>query len=445
MAEHLIPIAISSELDVTGEERIHVANKVDGYTEEERPYYVAIVGDLGDGYTGSPVDYTYTVIGAVAPYVVTLVGGTLVAGTTMDTLGHITGVRTTVGTYNWTVRVTDVNGKTDDLDDTSITGIAPPTLSFPSFTYYGPVGTMTSGTPITLIYNSTLAVTSDRGLVLASRSLTNDLAISDFNPVTGLYSFATITGFIPDMTTGNAVQKIAISADGEWVYSISSDDSKIYVLQRTGPGAYTTVTEFNTDFGLTGQILGISAIVLSPDETRLAVVANEGVHKVSTYAIDESGGLTFEATSSVGAADNASCYRLDWVGRYIVHEDYNPLGVMRILDADNDLAVVASLTGAQERLIGFSADGSYLYTVGNLTPYNLRAYQFDGSSLVGVTTLATNEAPTHGSRLSMSRIYLSYTGASDCYVYSVDGADFSLEQTIAASGADGAWLNPELT
>lgn len=82
---------------------------------------VQITGDLGNGTTGEVVSYQYTVTGGIPPNVVTITSGALPDGLSMDSDGLITGTRTTVGGYTWTVRVTDSTGDTDDLIDESVT------------------------------------------------------------------------------------------------------------------------------------------------------------------------------------------------------------------------------------------------------------------------------------------------------------------------------------
>src|SRR6478609_5079690 len=106
MAEFLVPIAISSQLDVTGEERIHAAP----FYPATRPTFVAvhvsITGDLPDGSAGDTVSYQYTVGNGYAPLTVTLLSGALPTGLSISSSGLVTGTAAE-GDYSWTVRVTD--------------------------------------------------------------------------------------------------------------------------------------------------------------------------------------------------------------------------------------------------------------------------------------------------------------------------------------------------
>lgn len=120
MSDNLIPIAVSSELDITGEERIHSANLVPGGLV--RTVWLGITGDLQDGAQGDSEAGTYTVIGGVSPYGnFSIISGSFPAGLTLAANGTWSGVRTTADTYSWTVSVTDDVGTTATLADSSET------------------------------------------------------------------------------------------------------------------------------------------------------------------------------------------------------------------------------------------------------------------------------------------------------------------------------------
>lgn len=79
----------------------------------------AVVGDLGNGYVGDVVNYTYTASLGTAPYTFSIVAGALPTGTSMNSSGVVTGTYTATGTFNWTVQATDANGISATLVDTN--------------------------------------------------------------------------------------------------------------------------------------------------------------------------------------------------------------------------------------------------------------------------------------------------------------------------------------
>lgn len=85
------------------------------------PAELSISGDLADGEGGDVESYQYGSAGGVLPHTFSILSGELPAGLSMSAAGLVTGTRTTAGTYSWVVRVTDADGSTADLSDTSIT------------------------------------------------------------------------------------------------------------------------------------------------------------------------------------------------------------------------------------------------------------------------------------------------------------------------------------
>lgn len=89
---------------------------------------LVFVGDLPDGTSGQVVSYQYVVTQGVAPYTLAITSGSLPAGLSMSSSGLVTGTRTTIGTYSWTVHAIDSNGRTANLPDTSLT--LTPTMAY---------------------------------------------------------------------------------------------------------------------------------------------------------------------------------------------------------------------------------------------------------------------------------------------------------------------------
>lgn len=82
---------------------------------------LSIGGDLPDDNINAAINYQYTVSGGVLPRAVSLLSGALPTGASINSAGLVTGTRTAGGVFSWTLRVTDADGKTADVADTSTT------------------------------------------------------------------------------------------------------------------------------------------------------------------------------------------------------------------------------------------------------------------------------------------------------------------------------------
>ncbi len=82
---------------------------------------LSIYGHLPNGVVGEVVSYQYTMSGGVLPRTASIASGALPAGLSMDASGLVTGTRTTTGNYTWAVHVTDADGSTVDLVDSTPT------------------------------------------------------------------------------------------------------------------------------------------------------------------------------------------------------------------------------------------------------------------------------------------------------------------------------------
>lgn len=118
----IVPAAISSQLDQSGEERIHIAPYLDTITPTvvEGP---TLTGAAPDGRVDTPYGpYSYTISGGYGPFQMTVVAGSLPPGITEVTdAGVITATTPTAeGIYEFTLRITDSNGLYDELEDTIV-------------------------------------------------------------------------------------------------------------------------------------------------------------------------------------------------------------------------------------------------------------------------------------------------------------------------------------
>jgi len=107
-------------------------------TETNNPLIkpLAISGNLQDGYVGEGVSYQYALIGGVRPLnSVVVSSGSLPAGLSISASGLVTGVRTTSGSYAWTLGTTDAYGTPATLDDIS-SSLIPRVASFNGTSQY---------------------------------------------------------------------------------------------------------------------------------------------------------------------------------------------------------------------------------------------------------------------------------------------------------------------
>jgi len=99
-----------------------------------------------DNYVGYGYSFTFSSWGGRGPHTWSVVSGAPPAGTTLGTNGVLSGTTTVAGTYYFTVRVTDANGRTADRAN-AIAVYAPPSVTntpttdgyrgsaYPTFTY----------------------------------------------------------------------------------------------------------------------------------------------------------------------------------------------------------------------------------------------------------------------------------------------------------------------
>lgn len=102
-----------------------------GGTTDSTPDIIS--GGLPNATVGVPYSYEFSAVGGTAPYVYSLSGESNLgpgAGLTLNSNGTITGTPTTAGVKVFTVRVTDADDATGDLDCALVT-VDPPLLVVP--------------------------------------------------------------------------------------------------------------------------------------------------------------------------------------------------------------------------------------------------------------------------------------------------------------------------
>lgn len=83
---------------------------------------LTISGSLPDTLeNGDPISpYSYTATGGLAPYSFIISAGALPPGLSLSSAGVVTGAPSAIGSYSWTVRVTDTMGDTAEVDDSTV-------------------------------------------------------------------------------------------------------------------------------------------------------------------------------------------------------------------------------------------------------------------------------------------------------------------------------------
>ena len=84
---------------------------------------------LGNGTVGSPFNATFGASGGTALYTYSLLSGTLPNGVTLNSSGGLSGTPSSVGSYNFTVRVTDIYGAIGSTAYSTAIGINAPIAS----------------------------------------------------------------------------------------------------------------------------------------------------------------------------------------------------------------------------------------------------------------------------------------------------------------------------
>lgn len=86
---------------------------------------VTVLGDLPNGQVGESTSYQFTATGGTGPYTFGITSGSLPAGLTMSSSGLVSGTRTTIGDYTFTVQAKDSVLTAGSKADESVTVSSP--------------------------------------------------------------------------------------------------------------------------------------------------------------------------------------------------------------------------------------------------------------------------------------------------------------------------------
>lgn len=256
-------------------------------------YVFGIMGDLPDSEVG-PVDYQYTQSGGVGPVAYAIASGALPTGAIMDAEGHVDGVATTAGTYNWTVQGTDANGIVHTIADSAVITALPVQITgnLPDG-YVGDAGTyqyVGSDGTAPLVFSITGgalppgATMDANGLVTfnytTDGSYSWEVTVTDANNLTAtlddtaVIAIVQITGNLPDAYVGDAgtYQYIGSGGLAPRTFAITGgslppgatmDADGLVTFDYTTDGLYSwqvTVTDANSETAVLNDTALISIV-----------------------------------------------------------------------------------------------------------------------------------------------------------------------------------------
>ena len=238
---------------------------------------MTIAGDLGNGRSGFPVNYTYTSTGGAGAVTFSINAGALPTGLSISASGTVTGTRSAQGTFNFTVRASDVFGNHADLPDTSIT-------SAPwAWTFVAQTALPRQASRLAPAYADSVT-----GLVVATDDASGGVFISSDGGHTWQ---AKATGF----------------SVGDSVYCAGASKGSLIAFSSIGNGA-----KRSTDLGANWSTIGIGSVenaIYSPD----AIF----VFSPSLVKYSADGGATFVDCSGVPSGMNVGDSVMAFGGLYI--------------------------------------------------------------------------------------------------------------------------------
>lgn len=414
MVDSIVPIAVSSQLDDSGEERIHIANTIAGGVN--RPEFLpSISGNAPDGVVGDSISYTYTVV-ASGPYVVTLDSGALPTGLSLSTSGVLTGTFTVDGNYSWVVKVTDVNNNTATVADSATVSSGIVTLT-----------TLATGVPggATVIAWSPdsiyCAITSNTSPFLHVYKRTGD-------------TFANLT--LPSTGMSSRGQGLRWSADGLQLAVAPEASVTPFILRRSGD---TFTKEALADQNPGKQERGFT---YNPAGTRLALTYEDKMFDWAvTSGVYTAGGLKITFSAANTRSNQASSYSADsqlfatglstspWIDVHSISGDVYTL-------ITPPPAVPASSV-FQPR---FSPDSKFLAWAHNVSPYySLYSRDLTTNAFTAIVGLPAADASPVCFEWSPTGANFATGGAgTNMKVFKRNGTTVTLQATLASSSTTTA-------
>lgn len=446
MSEPLVPVAISSEFDTLGRERLHAAN----YELMSRFTYVApsiptLSGDLPNSYKSYIVNYQYTIDGGVAPNTVTLDSGSLPTGLSISTSGYVSGTLTARGSYTWTLRVTDSYGDSTTLTDSAdILALSTVLIGNESKFFNGPRSALLVDTTTGLTDTFKTEIEPEYrvgGYICYNGASTWQVA--KYDPLTNSFTYLTVSG------TKYGVYA-TMSYDTNWVVSALDAGSTIslYVYQRSG----NTLTLFGGPYSVATAT--ISRIKFSPDDSKIAQLFGGNSLRIHTF--DTTTGIL-----TVGSSISVTATNFAWHpgSRYLALCTNAPIGSNGSLGvrdtATAGYPVVGSVAAAgsgNRTAVTFHPNGNFIYASsaqGSGSTWGTGVFSFSPSTGVANITSILNTGLISCLSVSHDGNWLAaapYDG-TNLYIYSINSSTGIITASQTLTGVGGKickWINYDL-
>lgn len=200
---------------------------------------LTISGHLPDGTVGGSASYAYTISGGFGTKTVTVVSGAMPAGTSVSSVGVVSGTYTTGASNSWRLRVEDSLGAQAFLDDSN-------TVAWVTLSSTGALSASTVGNPVSgsiTLSGGNGSYTRDASPVSGTRPAGNGLAL-----VGSVYSDS--SGVLTTAASYSWTDRFH-SGDGQVIdvpFSIVVSDParlhwRIYVIAINTAGNYCETTE----------------------------------------------------------------------------------------------------------------------------------------------------------------------------------------------------------
>lgn len=443
MSTKLIPIAISSQLDVTGEERIHAATI--NNEESTRSTWLGLQGDVGDlWHVGDVVSYDYAIVGGVPPYSNANISvGALPPSWVLDdsdmanNVLTVSGPTSTIGDYTWTLEVQDSLATEASLQDSTVV-TNPHVLMHDDGGLKGARSALvTSGTAgLPDVATESVPQYAVNGILLL-RPNSGGWNVYKYNLDTSVFDELVITGTKHgDYAT--------ISRDSNYIVSVnaSAGTFSYYVYAWNGTG-YTLVNgPYNTAYAFSG-----GEIKFSPDGTKVAHISSLSqvfIHPFNAGVLTIGSGKVIEASNIAWSPDS----------RYLAAIYSRPVpdnGACLVFDTEGAKPTIGSTipAGSGNRFaLDWGQNGIYCSGDYNANSRNFFHLSFDSSS--GPALVSRISTPgLLASTLKVSRdssfIVMQPYDIAQTRVYSLDSDGVpTLSQLFTTAGRSAWWVNHDI-
>ena len=389
-----------------------------------QPPMPVLSGQLPAGYVENAYSYTIPVSGGTPGYTFSITSGSLPAGLSLNSsTGEISGIPTAKFSGSILIRVTDSAQMWDERYFTATIYSTLPAFMDQnrayrlqpdgSYVIYGanPIGA--GGSYIGLSV-------SRSAKYIAGPMGTSSIVLSWAKLNAGGTQYNLLPS--PPQPTAGVTRYCQFSPDGRYLAVLTSTTLFVYAVNQ---GNDTLSIVSSSASGTDGQCLS-----WRPDGKRVIVATSigSGFNQVAVYVVDSNGviGARYSPTSVVAGQPAAG---FDWSPdyRYVVERNNVGLYVWRV--TDSAITIQAQNGTSSGRGAYFSADGSWLYSLGS-SANSARRYPFTNGAIgAGTATTWQNATVVADSSISSdrSRITVATSGALTLPVLIADAGNLVLD------------------